>query len=80
MTDEIWKRDEVESPCVKVCVIHPGARICVGCHRTGEEIASWPRMTPEERRAIMAELPEREKLLSARNARPSSRRVSRIRN
>ena len=27
--DEIWKRDEVESPCVKLCVIHPEARRAV---------------------------------------------------
>lgn len=63
MTDEFWRRDEIESPCVKVCVIHPAARICIGCHRTGDEIASWSRISPEQRRTIMAELPGRESLL-----------------
>ena len=24
MTDEVWKRDEVASPCVNICVVHPG--------------------------------------------------------
>lgn len=66
MTDEVWKRAEVESPCVKICVVHPEARICVGCHRTTDEIASWSRMTPEERRAIMAELPGRAPTLARR--------------
>lgn len=59
MTDEVWKRQEVESPCIRVCVIHPEERLCVGCYRSAEEIAGWSRMTPEERRRIMAELPAR---------------------
>jgi len=59
MSDEIWSRDEVESPCVRVCVIHPAARICTGCFRSMDEIAQWSRMSVEERRDIMAELPSR---------------------
>lgn len=57
--DEVWVRDEVESPCVKLCVVHPEERICIGCYRTIEEIATWSRMTPEARRAVMADLSER---------------------
>ncbi len=64
--DRIWARSEVESPCVKLCVVHPEARICVGCFRSIEEIAGWSRMTPEERRAIMAELPSRAPRLQKR--------------
>lgn len=63
MKDDVWERAEVDSPCVKVCVVHPEARICVGCHRTLDEIAGWSRMTPEARRAVMAELPTRASLL-----------------
>jgi uncharacterized protein len=59
MSDEVWKREEVESPCVKVCVVHPVERLCVGCLRSIDEIAGWGRMTAEERRAVMAELPAR---------------------
>lgn len=59
MSDDIWKRDEVESPCVKLCTIHPQERICVGCLRSLDEIAAWSRMSPEARRAVMAELPQR---------------------
>ena len=59
MTDDIWTRDEIESPCIKLCVIHPDARICMGCYRTGDEIAGWSKMTPETRHEIMATLPER---------------------
>ncbi|HSG36203.1 MAG TPA: DUF1289 domain-containing protein [Paracoccaceae bacterium] len=65
-TDEVWKREEVESPCVKICVVHPAARLCTGCYRSIDEIGSWGRMTPEERRAVMAELPSRAGLLKQR--------------
>jgi hypothetical protein len=66
MSDEVWKRAEIESPCVKICLIHPEARICLGCHRTPDEIAGWSRMTPERRREIMADLPARKSLLPGR--------------
>ncbi|WP_055663301.1 DUF1289 domain-containing protein [Jannaschia seosinensis] len=58
-SDRIWTRAEIESPCVKLCVVHPETRRCAGCHRTLDEIAAWSRMTPEARRAVMAELPGR---------------------
>jgi predicted Fe-S protein YdhL (DUF1289 family) len=64
--DEVWVRDEIDSPCVKLCVVHPEERICIGCYRTIEEIATWSRMTPEARRAVMADLPEREPRLARR--------------
>ena len=80
--DEVWKRDEIDSPCVKVCVLHPGAKLCMGCYRTGDEIARWSRMAPEERRSIMDALPEREPLIasaapSLRPGRRTNRRFAR---
>ncbi len=74
MSDEVWKRDEIESPCVKTCILHPAAKLCVGCLRSGEEIAAWSRLSPERRRAIMAELPSRAHRLTAPGSRPSARR------
>jgi predicted Fe-S protein YdhL (DUF1289 family) len=66
MTDEVWKREEIESPCVKICVLHPEARICLGCYRTADEIAGWSRMSRDERRSLMEVLPERKSLLPGR--------------
>lgn len=63
---EIWQRQEIDSPCVKICVIHPEAKICVGCYRTGDEIAAWSRLTPQARQDLMAELPARAKTLTQR--------------
>jgi len=57
--DDIWKRDEIQSPCVKICVVHPEARICMGCYRSIEEIAGWGRMTNEERASVLNDLPAR---------------------
>lgn len=77
MTDDVWKRDEPDSPCQSICMIHPRARICVGCFRTGEEIAAWPRLSPEARKHLMAELPSRSDQLRAPKNRASKRRKTR---
>lgn len=66
MTDHIWQRDEVQSPCIRICTLHPAEQICIGCYRTGAEIAGWSRMTPEARAALLAELPERAGRLTRR--------------
>ena len=64
--DEIWRRDEIESPCVRICVVHPAARLCTGCLRSIDEITRWSKMTPEARRTVMAELPDRAGQLTQR--------------
>ena len=64
--DVLWERDEVDSPCVKLCVIHPEARLCVGCLRTIDEITSWSRLPADTRAAIMVELPARAPLVQKR--------------
>lgn len=67
MSDQVWKRNEVESPCINICVVHPATRLCTGCARSIDEISRWSKMTPEERAEVMAELPKR-------NAAPTTRR------
>ncbi|MCV6824021.1 MULTISPECIES: DUF1289 domain-containing protein [Halocynthiibacter] len=69
MTQEkppIWKREEPQSPCVNICVIHPAARLCTGCLRSMDEIASWGKMTAEERQDVLDDLPSRAPLLKQR--------------
>ena len=65
-TDAVWSRDEIASPCVKLCVIHPEERLCVGCLRTIEEISTWSRLTPAARDAVIADLPNRAPQLARR--------------
>lgn len=66
MTDDVWRRQETESPCIKICVVHPEARLCTGCLRSIDEIGAWSRMSSEERRTVMAELPTRAGAFSKR--------------
>ena len=66
MSNDIWVRPEVDSPCVKICVMHSEAQMCVGCLRTMDEIAAWSGLTPAERQAIMADLPGRAPRLAKR--------------
>ena len=74
MTDEIWVRDEIDSPCQKICVLHRMSGLCIGCYRTGDEIAQWSSMSPEQRRTVMAELPSRESSIAKRNGGRKARR------
>lgn len=66
MSQDVWKRAEIESPCVKLCVMHPETGFCMGCYRSRTEIAGWSRMTPEERREVMADLPARAPMVKGR--------------
>ena len=45
----------IESPCILVCSIDMKTGYCFGCGRTRDEIAGWIDMTPETRRAVMAD-------------------------
>ncbi|WP_050932037.1 DUF1289 domain-containing protein [Aestuariivita boseongensis] len=66
MKDQIWKRNEVQSPCIQICVVHPEERICTGCYRTIDEITQWSKMDPDTRTRIMDELPDRAPRLAKR--------------
>jgi uncharacterized protein len=58
----------ISSPCNRVCVVHPKARVCIGCGRSLDEIARWVTLSEAERRAIMAQLPARLAALDADKA------------
>lgn len=49
----------ISSPCVMVCTVDGKSGLCLGCYRSLQEIATWSRMTDEERAAIMADLSAR---------------------
>ncbi|MDA9673206.1 DUF1289 domain-containing protein [Paracoccaceae bacterium] len=59
MSSEVWTRNEIQSPCIKICVIHPSERLCTGCLRTIEEISAWSRLPTEQREKVINELPKR---------------------
>lgn len=64
---------EIETPCVKVCVVDPETQFCIGCGRTRDEIASWIGMTPVVRHQIIETLPERMASLTLRKRRKGGR-------
>ena len=49
----------IATPCVMVCAVDGESGLCLGCFRTLTEIATWSRMSDEERATIMSELGER---------------------
>lgn len=54
------REDRVRSPCVSVCALDE-RDICIGCHRTGDEITRWSRLTDEQRREVLVLVAERER-------------------
>ena len=72
--DQVWVRDEIESPCIKICLVHPSEKICTGCYRTIDEISVWSKLPPEERRRLIQELPKRASRLKMRRGGRKSRR------
>ena len=75
----LWQMDDsrfpdIETPCIKICVIEPETGFCIGCGRTRMEIASWLSISPTERRSVMDGLPERVATLTMRKTRRGGRR------
>jgi hypothetical protein len=58
----------IESPCNRVCVVHPTLGLCIGCGRSLDEIGRWIDFAPAERARIMAQLPSRRAALSVTGA------------
>lgn len=54
------RKERVRSPCVSVCALDE-EDICIGCHRSADEIMHWARMTDDERREVLSKVAEREK-------------------
>ncbi|MFV0384425.1 DUF1289 domain-containing protein [Paracoccus sp. (in: a-proteobacteria)] len=59
------------SPCVNICVMDPTSGVCTGCLRTLDEIAAWGSLSPDQRSAIMEELPTRRLGIGPGEARPA---------
>lgn len=53
----------IKTPCIKVCVVDGESGLCLGCYRRLNEVAGWARLTDAERDAVLAELPDRRRLI-----------------
>ena len=63
----------IETPCIKICVVDPETGFCIGCGRTRDEIGGWLEMDADERRNVMAGLPDRVATLTQRKSRRGGR-------
>lgn len=54
----------VPSPCVNVCVMDDASGLCLGCHRTIEEIMTWGILSAPQKRRVLEALAERERATS----------------
>lgn len=64
---------KIDSPCILVCSMDMKTGFCFGCGRTRDEIGSWLAMTPDDRRAVMADLPARLETVERRPRRETRR-------
>jgi uncharacterized protein len=53
-------QDEVQSPCISVCVMDEKTGICQGCYRTMEEIEKWWDLDNVGKAAVLKAAAERE--------------------
>lgn len=63
----------IPSPCTGVCRIDAQTALCAGCARTLDEIAAWSRLSPAERSAVLAELPQRSARCTSAEPLPADR-------
>jgi predicted Fe-S protein YdhL (DUF1289 family) len=61
------------TPCINVCILDPLSALCIGCGRTGEEIAAWATMSESERLTVVVGLEQR--LANARSRKARGGRV-----
>ena len=64
----------IQSPCIKLCVLEPDSGYCIGCGRSGDEIAGWVSYSAQEREAVMAQLDDRLANLTRKKRRKGGRR------
>lgn len=48
----------VESPCIGLCRLDKN-KVCIGCYRTSDEIASWPYADDKQKLKILESVRER---------------------
>lgn len=49
----------IPSPCRYICQMNPVSKLCLGCFRTIDEIASWSQLGDAARSKILSNIDER---------------------
>ena len=66
--------NNIETPCILVCVLEQNSGHCYGCGRTRDEIADWTKYDDQQRSHLMQELPTRVAKLERKPRRITKRR------
>ncbi len=55
-------KQEIDSPCVKICIFDTESGYCLGCSRTADEVEMWgkPETSNEWKLQNLKDLKERE--------------------
>ncbi|NCF48769.1 MAG: DUF1289 domain-containing protein [Bacteroidetes bacterium] len=61
------------SPCISLCQLDPVSGQCLGCFRTGDEIASWGAMSSKAQGKLLAKLRDRRAEMTGVRRRPTRR-------
>jgi uncharacterized protein len=43
----------IDSPCKKICTLHPQLQLCTGCGRTLAEIERWTALSDAQRTSVI---------------------------
>ncbi|WP_417454927.1 DUF1289 domain-containing protein [Kiloniella sp.] len=49
----------IPSPCTSVCQMDDLTQLCIGCHRTIDEIRDWVIMTGDEKQELLESIDQR---------------------
>ena len=49
----------IQSPCINVCKMDSHSGLCLGCHRTIDEISAWSRLDDTARQLILDKIAQR---------------------
>ncbi len=60
------KKITVKNPCIHVCTLDE-EKICLGCHRSAEEIRSWFTMSDEQKRQVLLNTEKRRRIKDSNN-------------
>jgi predicted Fe-S protein YdhL (DUF1289 family) len=50
------KTGDIESPCVRVCILDRVHRLCIGCYRSLDEISYWTRYSNAQRQQVLSQI------------------------
>ncbi len=51
--------NSIPSPCIAVCQIDDASGLCIGCHRSIDEIREWPILSAEDKRRVLESIEDR---------------------